>query len=322
MKENNKSPLTDKEASALLLDYFKGLISEANRQRIDEWRASSIENSRKFDAVLELVMDVRSLDVLTSTDVDTALERVNARIIYERRAWLRNLERVAAVLAIPLMLATLWLSSLIDTREPIYCEMRTETGLIGRVVLPDGTEVTLNSGSVLRYPNEFTGDKRTVELIGEGFFDVKKDTEHPFTVKMSAGNTVQVYGTKFNVDAYPGEDCVTTLVEGRVGFSYTDKNGKQRETQLIPDQQITRTTDGNVSLVGIKSTTATAWKNSEIILDSTSLKQILKTLERRFGVKFKVKKQNILSYTFSGDAISIKNLDYVLETLRISSGVN
>ena len=139
---------------------------------------------------------------------------------------------------------------------------------------------------------------------------------------MSAGNSVQVYGTKFNVDAYPGEDCVTTLVEGRVGFSYTDKNGKQRETQLIPDQQITRTTDGNVSLVGIKSTNATAWKNSEIILDSTSLKQILKTLERRFGVKFKVKKQNILSYTFSGGAISIKNLDYVLETLRISSGVN
>lgn len=322
MKENNKSPLTDKEASALLLDYFKGLISEANRQRIDEWRASSIENSRKFDAVLELVMDVRSLDVLTSTDVEAALERVNTRIINKRRAWLRNLERVAAVLAIPLMLATLWLSSLIDTREPIHCEMRTETGLIGRVVLPDGTEVTLNSGSVLRYPNEFTGDKRTVELIGEGFFDVKKDTEHPFTVTMSAGNSVQVYGTKFNVDAYPGEDCVTTLVEGRVGFSYTDKNGKQRETQLIPDQQITRTADGNVSLVGIKSTNATAWKNSEIILDSTSLKQILKTLERRFGVKFKVKKQNILSYTFSGGAISIKNLDYVLETLRISSGVN
>lgn len=322
MKENNKSPLTDQEASALLLDYFKGFISEANRQRIDEWRASSVENSRKFDAVLELVMDVRSLDVLTSTDVEAALERVNARIIYERHAWIRNLERVAAVLAIPLMLATLWLSSLIDTREPIYCEMRTETGLIGRVVLPDGTEVTLNSGSVLRYPNEFTGDKRPVELIGEGYFNVRKDPEHPFTVTMSDGNSVQVYGTQFNVEAYPGEDCVTTLVEGSVGFGYTDKNGKHRETHLIPDQQITRTTDGNVSIVGIKSTNATAWKNSEIILDSTSLKQILKTLERRFGVKFKVKKQNILSYTFSGGAISIKNLDYVLETLRISSGVN
>ena len=322
MKENNKSTLTDQEASALLLDYFKGFISEANRQRIDEWRASSVENSRKFDAVLELVMDVRSLDVLTSTDVEAALERVNARIIYERHAWIRNLERVAAVLAIPLLLATIWLSSHFDSREPIYCEMRTETGLIGRVVLPDGTEVTLNSGSVLRYPNEFTGDKRPVELIGEGYFNVRKDPEHPFTVTMSDGNSVQVYGTQFNVEAYPGEDCVTTLVEGSVGFGYTDKNGKHRETHLIPDQQITRTTDGNVSIVGIKSTNATAWKNSEIILESTSLKQILKTLERRFGVKFKVKKQNILSYTFSGGAISIKNLDYVLETLRISSGVN
>ena len=136
MIENNKSPLTDKEASILLLDYFKGFISEANRQRIDEWRASSIENQRKFDAVLELIMDVRSLDVLTSTDVEAALERVNARIIYERRAWLRNLERVAAVLAIPLLAATIWLSSHLDTREPIYCEMRTETGVIGHVVLP------------------------------------------------------------------------------------------------------------------------------------------------------------------------------------------
>lgn len=322
MIDNNKSPLTDKEASALLLDYFKGFISEANRRRIDEWRASSIENSRKYDAVLELVMDVRSLDVLTSTDVEAALERVNARIIYEHRAWLRNLERVAAVLAIPLLVATIWLSSHLDTREPIYCEMRTETGVIGRVVLPDGTEVTLNSGSVLRYPNEFSGDKRPVELIGEGYFNVKKDPEHPFTVTMSDGNSVQVYGTKFNVDAYPGEDCVTTLVEGSVGFSYTDKSGKRRETKLIPDQQITRTTDGNVSIVGITSANATAWKDAEIILDSTSLKQILKTLERRFGVKFKVKNDKILNYTFSGGAISIRNLDYVLETIRISSGVN
>ena len=326
MKENGKTPVTDKEASTLLLDYFRGLISEENRQRIDEWRSASKENDRKFDTVLELVMDVRSLDVLKNTDVEAALKRVNARISYERHAYLRRLERVAAVLTIPLLLATIWLSlhyiHHYKYSEPVYCEMHTETGVIGHVALPDGTEVTLNSGSTLRYPNEFTGGKRQVKLIGEGYFNVRKDPKLPFSVTMSDGSSVQVYGTQFNVDAYPGEDCVTTLVRGSVGFSYTDKNRRRQEIRLVPNQQVTRTTDGTVSVVGIKSTNASAWKDAKIILESTSLKQILKKLQHRFGVKFKVRDKEMLNYTFSGGDISIRSLDHVLESLRISSGIN
>ena len=71
-----------------------------------------------------------------------------------------------------------------------------------KVVLSDGTEVLLNSDSRLSYPTVFKGKERVVSLEGEAYFNVTKNTEHPFIVK--SGNVqVRVLGTEFNMCSYP-----------------------------------------------------------------------------------------------------------------------
>jgi transmembrane sensor len=89
--------------------------------------------------------------------------------------------------------------------------------------LPDGTSVTLNSESTLRYPAAFTGQTREVTLTGEAFFDVIKDHEHPFIIHTDKMN-VKVLGTAFDVKSYPNDAVSeTTLIRGAIEVTLKDR---------------------------------------------------------------------------------------------------
>ena len=77
-------------------------------------------------------------------------------------------------------------------------EISTAYGEQKRVVLPDSSEIWLNAGSTVTFPEVFANDKRLVTLDGEAYFTVKKDTTKPFVVETSQ-LSVKVLGTKFNV---------------------------------------------------------------------------------------------------------------------------
>src|SRR5581483_9984787 len=96
-----------------------------------------------------------------------------------------------------------------------------------QVILPDGSKVWLNAASSLRFPTSFAGNTRTVELMGEGYFQVEKDKARPFRVQVSplpgaapatAGRMeVEVLGTEFDLMAYGDEDHqAATLIDGDV----------------------------------------------------------------------------------------------------------
>uniref|UniRef100_UPI0033429B3C FecR family protein n=1 Tax=Chryseobacterium sp. TaxID=1871047 RepID=UPI0033429B3C len=103
-----------------------------------------------------------------------------------------------------------------------------------KTTLPDGTKVWLNAESSLKFPTQFTGNVRPVELIGEGYFEVAHDKSKPFFVS-SRGQQVKVLGTKFNINAYENEPAIlTTLVSGSVEVSTLRKD---MPTKLSPGQQ-------------------------------------------------------------------------------------
>lgn len=90
---------------------------------------------------------------------------------------------------------------------------------ISVITLPDQTKVTLNRYSSLTYPDRFKEDRREVQLQGEAYFEVEKDARHPFVVKADPVE-VEVLGTHFNVEAYPGDaEVKTTLLEGSVAVN-------------------------------------------------------------------------------------------------------
>ena len=115
----------------------------------------------------------------------------------------------------------------------VYNQMETLTGMEYTLTLSDGTRVYLNAESRLKYPVVFRGTERVVELSGEAYFKVEKDSLHPFIVNVYDKLKVEVLGTEFNVQAYSGDEVVkTTLNCGKVRVMM----GKEA-LELAPDQQ-------------------------------------------------------------------------------------
>lgn len=111
-----------------------------------------------------------------------------------------------------------------------YNKLVVPKGYIYSLALSDGTKVCLNAGSTLKYPVEFSGDTRNVELSGEAFFNVVK-SETPFEVNVD-GSMIRVYGTQFNVKEVSGKVIEAVLVEGEIGF----KSPERRKLKSFPER--------------------------------------------------------------------------------------
>lgn len=149
-----------------------------------------------------------------------------------------------------------------------------------KTLLPDGTAVWLNSASKLKYPTQFNGDQRLVELEGEGYFEVAHDRSKPFIV-VSGGQKVKVLGTKFNINSYANEPAVlTTLVSGSVELTSAAGGGSVR---LKPGEQGKMINSGfKVSAVDVES--YTAWTSNEFQFKGAPLAEVLRQLERWYDV--------------------------------------
>lgn len=150
-----------------------------------------------------------------------------------------------------------------------------------QIVLPDGSKVWLNAASSLKFPTAFKGVTRTVELTGEGYFEIAKNEKHPFHVKANDLD-VEVLGTHFNVMAYGNEKFMrTSLLEGSVKLNYGNK-----PQQLKPGQQgeVNKST-GTVKVGEGNMEEAIAWKNGSFYFDNASLTTIMRQLERWYDIE-------------------------------------
>lgn len=160
----------------------------------------------------------------------------------------------------------------------VYNRMETLTGMEYTLTLADGTLVYLNAESSLKFPVAFRGHQRVVELVGEAYFKVAKDAQHPFVVKMS-GVELKVVGTSFNARSYADEpQVVATLVEGRI-----EVNGRQ----ITPGQQMTFTrTTGKLAVANVDTEQYTAWQQGRFVFRNERLEDVMRTLARWYGVEY------------------------------------
>ena len=186
------------------------------------------------------------------------------------------------------------------------------------VVLSDGTQVYLNSGSTLRYPVQFVqGKARVVELIGEAYFKVVKNKEDSFIVNTSTVNT-SVFGTEFNVSAY--EDDIYTevvLVNGSIGvYKKGSYFNKKSGTYLSPNQKATYSkTYSNIQVSKVKTQKYIAWVDGVLIFDNESFKTIAKKLERFYNITITNNYTNLDSEKFTAQ-FDIETIKDVLNTFN------
>lgn len=182
------------------------------------------------------------------------------------------------------------------------------------VTLPDGTIVHLNAKSSLTYSQDFGRTDRKVELSGEGFFEVKKDTEKKFTVGTGYID-VTVLGTKFNLYAYEDKDKVEmSLVEGSVNI--TTERPPYRSINVKPNEKVTyNKITGKLNHEHTSNKIETAWMTKELVFRSESLKNVFDCLSRKFAVTFNVNDEKLLNDIYTG-TFEDDNIESIMKVLK------
>ncbi len=190
------------------------------------------------------------------------------------------------------------------------------------VQLSDGTEVSLNYGSRIKYPRNFSGATREITLSGEAYFNVAHNPEKPFVVKTQALN-VTALGTEFDVQAYDGDATVAaTLVEGKVAV---DKVMADRSVNpigtMVPGQHVQYNKNtGRISSTKGNIEKYIAWTEGKMVFDNSPITAVAKELSRKFNVDIEVAEDiRELTYTvtFVNDPLSLI-LDLMSETAPVT----
>ena len=196
--------------------------------------------------------------------------------------------------------------------------LSTAKGETYQVRLPDGTLAALNSDSQLTYGTTMNEQgQRYVELSGEAYFEVTRDTKHPFIVK-TTGQEVQVLGTHFNISSYPDDGATkTTLLEGKVKVWSKELN---RSEILNPGQQAWM--DGNGLQVKNKVDTeeAIAWKNGYFKFNG-GLEEIMEKVARWYDVEIIYQFKPDANLSFGAEISMHRNISALLKIIESTGNV-
>lgn len=195
-----------------------------------------------------------------------------------------------------------------------YNTMTTPKGRQFQLQLPDGSKVWMNAESSLRYPTAFIGKERKVEVTGEVYFEVMRNSKMPFLVKVNDNTEVEVLGTQFNINSYLNETNVkTTLLEGSVQIFNGDKKSFLKpgeQAQVNSEKQIKIVRDVDIEKV-------MAWKNGVFNFQDVSLAEVMRQLERWYDIEV-IYEKNVPDLEFVGKLRRDLTLNEILRGLEVS----
>lgn len=204
-------------------------------------------------------------------------------------------------------------------REPrSYHQLIVPRGRTFGLTFMDGSVVSLNAASSLKYPVSFSGlAEREVIFSGEAFFWVKHNSAQSFRV-YSKGQIVEDLGTEFGISAYPGDaELKTTLVTGKVKV----RTAKGKAVILIPGQQAVVNAAG-ISLKQIDVERELAWKGDEFNFRDEPLSDIMLELSRWYGIDVAYQDNEVRKETFGGVISRSEHLSKVLQLIELTGGVH
>lgn len=223
-----------------------------------------------------------------------------------------------------------------------YQITKTPSRTKSKVYLSDGSVITLNSETELRYPPSFDGPTREVYLNGEAFFDVAKDHAHPFIVHAGKLN-VKVLGTAFNVKSYANDKTIeTTLIRGAIEVTLNDRPSDRiilkpneklvlnntsvqspattptRRENLIPHNTNINYSLTNLTHLKANDTTIveTSWVNNQLVFKDETFTDLANQMQRWYGVSIKFKNAQAENYHFTGVFVK-ENVIEALNALKM-----
>ena len=317
MKAKQKIEDQDWEKLAqTIYDENHGFTTETNENSFSDEKTQILEIARKVDLTFEL----------KKYPTEQAWEKVHSRINRQsapekskiRYLISNSLFRIAvAVLFAALLIVSGYEVFYKSTASKKMLEVSATNQILNTFALPDGTVVTLNTDTKIKYPQLFTGNTREITIEGEAFFEVVPNKDKPFIIQ--AGNAqIKVLGTSFNVNAYPSANSVQVVVEaGQVQvLNKAPKTNETDELILTPGETGTLVYSSNSLL---KSTNQNpnflAWKTRNLIFKATSLAEVIENLEKVYNVNIQLADPRLNELLLTAQ-FNDYSLDFILKVIE------
>lgn len=300
--------LMKEKATERLLDrYLKGECTPEEQRCLEQWldnRSAAGEHD------------------MVNFDRNEVRRRLKAKI--DRKLAVQPLVRMsrlfrisAAVIVILIGSSTFFKNT--ETGNAVYAITRAGKGQRLRFTLSDGSVVTLNAGSSLRYPKVFKGNSRSVTLLeGEAFFEIQSRERCPFTVA-TAGTQTTVLGTSFNVQAYTvAREVKITVVTGKIAVK--DRYGSDAMI-LLPDEQAAFSPAG-IQKKKVSAADNTGWLNGKLQFRNETLEKVALILENNYNVTFAFSKDATRHIRFTATFSTNDPLDKILFAITKANKLN
>ncbi|MBT3384497.1 MAG: DUF4974 domain-containing protein [Prolixibacteraceae bacterium] len=306
----------------------KNTTPEENK-KLKSWIDSSDANQILYNQTLNVW--TKSKNLFSDAEIKEDKFKIQAKINKDLRSRIQKsrkrniLYKLAAILAIPITFAISWhftQNPNNNLEENQFCEISSPQGNVSKCVLPDGTEVWINTGSTITYcTNNFNKDVRKVNLEGEAYFHVSGNNQKPFKVITPLGS-VNVTGTEFNVKSYPESNKFeTVLEEGSVELCFLSNS--QQSLDLIPGERAVYNSKKNkIIITKVDTEIYSSWRNGKIIFKDATLNDLIIELERIYDIKFYLIDKSIGEFRFRGMFSYNNNLINALEKIKKTAELN
>lgn len=336
----------------LIVKYLLGEASDEEKAELITWIKADTSNESYFfhyKEIWEISQIKNTPEIQTDKSWNELREKMNEKTKPEkqiRRFWPMALKYAASVLVIIGIGFSIYkFGGMLLKKEKTYTEIKTLNGQKKQIILTDGTEIWLNSGTTLRYANDYGEKKREVYLIGEAFFNVTKDINRMFEVRTDKV-TVKVLGTSFNINCYPELETIeTTVITGIVRVENNEKT-KDRKVVILNKQEKgtynrtlqEMTISGNdksealkkdmqsiplhkISLSQEEADYMTLWKDQVLYFNNESFEEIALKLQRWFNIKIIFKDPHLKNYRYKGKFNDAKSITQILEVIKLTTPI-
>lgn len=305
----------------IIINYLNGSASNEEKQQFFIWLAQSPDNKEEFISIKKiwaLTSKQKNFEKITWTDLKPLVKKQSKTKTLNYQL-LKQASIFILLIGLGAVLQYL-VSQQLYPNKFIYPDnyyVKAPLGQMTNLELPDGSLVMLNSGTTITYSGDFSSGKREVYIEGEAFFDVKKDSKHPFVVKSKLLD-VKVYGTNFNVNAYPNDKTFSaTLVEGSI--SVLNKEGQEIGMLTPGDKAYFSENQVNVSVSKVDTEIYTSWKEGLVTYRNEKLEDIAKQIERWYNVEIIIQKEGLGDERYFGSILKNKPIDQILEVLKLTT---
>jgi ferric-dicitrate binding protein FerR (iron transport regulator) len=303
----------------LITRHLSGESSVSEEQYLARWLAEDPDHIKLLDQYSSVWEKLGRVESVAGIDLDSEWNVLESRMEESGKIitlqpgrkriasfYIRRIA-VAAMLAVILTFSGIYIVNRFGYRTLATMDQPEE------LVLPDGSTVTLNYFSSLKYPRRFSGEIRNIELEGEGFFEVESDPDHPFLIN-TGDVDIKVLGTTFNVNAYRENAAVEVTV--KTGEVAVTRHGEVPRTIILKpgNKGVYKKTDETLEITQEIDRNYLAWKTRSFVFEDQTLFDVSEQLSKVYQAEIIISSDSLkdarITTTFND-----QSLDAILNVL-------